>query len=180
MQVNKQQKAPKAPQKPAAGAAERRIIRIADTDIDGSKKLRNALRLITGISFAYANAIIKSTGVSGDQKLQDIDEASMQKLKGVMGDPEKYKIPRWMYNWRRDEKTGTDKHILGNELKAKQTLHIQEIKTSRSYRGYRHSFNYKMRGQRVKSRGANFRGRVGTSMGVIKKAVAAQKANESK
>jgi Ribosomal protein S13 len=107
----------------------------------------------------------------------------MEKLRDVMHDPHKNGIPDWMYNWRRDETTGADSHLIGNDLKSKSTLHIQMIKATRSYRGYRHSFNYKLRGQRVKSRGANFKGRVGTSLGVTKKTAAQQaqpSAGESK
>jgi small subunit ribosomal protein S13 len=158
---------------------ERRIIRIADTDIDSSKELKDALRLIAGIGFSFANAIIKVMGVDGEKKLQDLNGEELDKLKKVMKDPHSAGIPGWMYNWRRDETTGLDYHIIGNELKSKQTLHIQEIKTSRSYRGYRHSFNYKLRGQRVKSRGANFKGRIGTTLGVTKKSAAAPAAKEA-
>jgi small subunit ribosomal protein S13 len=163
-------KAPKpVQQKSTEAVAEKRIIRIADTDIDGSKKIRDALRLINGISFAYANAVINVLGVDGNKKLQDFDSTTIEKLKEILYDPHKNGIPEWMYNWRRDENTGANSHIIGNDLKSKQTLHIQLIKASRSYRGYRHSFNYKLRGQRVKSRGANFKGRVGNAIGVTKK-----------
>lgn len=160
------------PQKSAAPAVEKRIIRIADTDIDGSKKIKDALRLINGIGFAYANAIIRVLNIPEAKKLQDLDEPMMEKLRDAMKEPHKNGIPNWMYNWRRDENTGADSHLIGNDLKSKHALHIQMIKTTRSYKGYRHSFNYKLRGQRVKSRGANFKGRVGTSLGVTKKTAA--------
>ncbi len=178
MQANKITiKNPKAPVKAVAvQVGERRIIRIADTDIDGNKKLRDALRLIGGISFSYANAIIKVLNVDGSKKLQDLDEQSMDKLKTVMKNPHESGIPAWMYNWRRDETTGANIHLIGNDLKSKTTLHIQTIKGTRSYKGYRHSFNYKLRGQRVKSRGANFKGRIGNTLGVTKKTAAAQAA----
>lgn len=166
-------KNPKIQPKAVAGP-ERRIIRVADTDLDGSKKIKDALRLITGIGFTYANAIIRVLGVQEDKKLQDLDEQTMTKLKDVMRDPHKNSIPDWLYNWRKDEFTGTDSHLIGNDLRSKSALHIQAIKASRSYKGYRHSFNYKLRGQRVKSRGANFRGRIGNAIGVTKKAVVQQ------
>lgn len=165
-----------APTKNVEPASEKRIIRIADTDIDGSKKITDALKLINGISFSYSNAIIRVLGVSEAKKLQDLDEQTMEKLRDIMKNPHKNGIPNWMYNWRRDEATGLDSHLIGNELKSKQTLHIQTIKGTRSYKGYRHSFNYKLRGQRVKSRGANFKGRIGTSLGVTKKTAVQQAA----
>ncbi len=176
MHINKP---PQKTEKPAIKqeiGPERKIVRIADTDLDGSEKLSDSLRKIYGISFAYASGIINVMGIQGSTKLQDLDNAALEKLKDVLFNPQKYGMPRWLYNWRRDQATGSDKHILGNELKSKLTLHIQMIKNSRSYRGYRHSFNYKLRGQRVKSRGANFKGRIGTSLGVTKKTAVQQTA----
>jgi len=170
MQANKHSNKPaKEPQKKAADMQERKIVRIADTDLDGSKKVRDLLRSITGISFSYSNALMKVLKIPEEKKLQDLDEKQLNELKEALSNPFKYKIPHWLFNWRRDEETGLDYHILSNELRSKTTLQIQKIKTSRSYRGYRHSFNYKMRGQKVRSRGANFHGRVGSSLGVIKK-----------
>jgi small subunit ribosomal protein S13 len=182
MQDNKiRLKAPKAPAVSAAAAGERRIIRIADTDIEGNKKLQDALRAIDGLSFSFANAIIKVLGIPGTKRLQDIDEQGMIKLKAILHDPRGNGIPDWMFNWRRDETTGSSIHLLGNDLKSKSALHIQMIKTTRSYLGYRHSFNYKLRGQRVRSRGANFKGRIGSPLGVTKKAaLQAQPTAESK
>ncbi|MCL5009654.1 MAG: 30S ribosomal protein S13 [Candidatus Parvarchaeota archaeon] len=177
MQSGKTAQKPQATQRVKQQAeGERKIIRISDTDIDGSTEIKNALRIITGISFSYANAIIKVLGINGNTKLQDISAGDMDKLKDIMKNPHKNGIPGWMYNWRKDENTGLDTHLIGNDLKSKHNLHIQEIKTSRSYRGYRHSFNYKMRGQRVKSRGANFKGRIGNTIGVTKKTIVQQPA----
>lgn len=165
-----------APQEAAAAGVERRIIRLADTDLDGSKKISDALRLINGIGFSYANAVLKVLHIDGSKKLQDLDGPTLEKLKDAIYNPHKNEIPSWMYNWRRDESTGSNNHLIGNDLRSKRALHIQNIKASRSYKGYRHSFSYKLRGQRVKSRGANFRGRVGTSLGVTKKTAVQQTA----
>lgn len=157
-------------------SVERKIIRIADTDLNGDKKVGDALRDIYGVSFSFSNAIMKVLGIEYNKKLQEIDESNMAKLKEALLDPKKYNIPEWLCNWRKDERSGLDHHYVGNELKSKATLHIQTIKNSRTYRGYRHSFNYKVRGQRVKSRGANVRGRIGSTIGVTKKTAQQQQA----
>lgn len=150
-------------------SSDRKIVRISDTDIDGDQKLSNALREIRGIGFAYANALLKALNINGDKQLQDLDQQSMEKLKEALKDPDKFGVPRWVMNWRRDEATGSDYHLISTELRSKMSMHIQSLKDSKSYRGYRHSFSYKMRGQKVRSRGANFKGRVGRSLGVTKK-----------
>lgn len=148
---------------------DRKIIRIADTDIDGNKKVSDALREIKGVGFSYSNAILKVLNIDGSKHLQDIDGPSMEKLKDALKNPMKFGIPSWVLNWRRDETTGSDYHFISTDLRSRMAMHIQALKDSRSYRGYRHSFSYKLRGQRVKSRGANFKGRVGRSLGVTKK-----------
>ncbi len=155
---------------------ERKIIRIADTDLNGDKKVGDALRDIHGVSFSFSNAVMRVLGIEYNKKLQEIDDNTLSKLKEALYDPKKYNIPVWLCNWRKDEHSGLDYHYVGNELKSKVTLHIQNIKSSRTYRGYRHSFNYKLRGQRVKSRGANTRGRIGSTMGVTKKTAQQQQA----
>ncbi len=151
-------------------AKERRIIRVADTDLDGSNRVKDSLRSITGISFSFANAVMKTLKIDDSTKLQDLDEKALNDLKDLIKNPHKFNIPSWLYNWRRDLETGLDYHLLSNDLKSKMTMNIQGIKSSRSYRGYRHSFNYKMRGQKVRSRGASFKGRVGGTIGVARKA----------
>ncbi len=169
MQANKHAVKPVKEQKKNVEMQERKIVRIADTDLDGSKRVKDLLRSITGISFSYSNALMRALNIPKDKKLQDMNEKELNELKEALSDPFKYKLPHWLFNWRRDEETGLDYHLLSNDIKSKTTMHIQQIKTSRSYRGYRHSFNYKLRGQRVKSRGANFHGRVGSSLGVVRK-----------
>ena len=164
----KDQKFQKRETKPRE-VAERKIFRIGDDDLPGYKKIRNVFRDIYGVSFSYSNAIIKAINIDPNKKLQDLDENSMGRLKDALYNPSAYGIPKWMYNWRKEEETGVDKHYIGNDLMAKNNLNIQNIKLSGSYRGYRHQFGYKLRGQRTRSRGANFKGRVGPTVGVTKK-----------
>ncbi|EEZ92901.1 MAG: ribosomal protein S13 [Candidatus Parvarchaeum acidiphilum ARMAN-4] len=170
MQANKPGNKPvKETQKKPVDMQERKIVRIADTDLDGSKKVKDLLRSITGIGFSYSNALMKVLKIPEGEKLQDLDEKQLNELKEALSNPFKYKLPHWLFNWRRDETTGLDYHLLSNELRSKTTMQIQKIKTSRSYKGYRHSFSYKLRGQKVRSRGANVHGRVGSSLGVVRK-----------
>jgi ribosomal protein S13 len=57
-------------------------------------------------------------------------------------------------------------------------MDVESLKAKRCYRGVRHIHSYKVRGQRTRSRGANVRGRVGSTVGVVKKKIMPQKAEK--
>jgi small subunit ribosomal protein S13 len=173
------QKAQQKPKMQEKEGTERKIIRIADTDLDGDDMVWRAIDRIPGVGYSYAITITKVLSIPMDRKLQDLDDTLTEKLKEALSNPRNYGVPDWMFNWRRDAVTGSTKHYIGNELRSKTALNIQSLKNSRSYRGYRHSFGYKMRGQRVKSRGAGFRGRTGGIVGVTKKTVAAMQKTQT-
>ncbi len=148
---------------------EHKIFRIGDEDLPGDVSIRNVLRKIYGVSFSYSNAIIRALNLDPNSVLQNLDENTLNKIKDALYNPKNYGIPEWLYNWRKELETGRDMHYIGSELRMKSNLNIQNIKLSGSFRGVRHQFNYKLRGQRTRSRGANFRGRVGATVGVIRK-----------
>lgn len=151
-----------------AAVGEKRIIRIGDTDLDGDKNTLSQLIRIYGVSSSYANALINVLDIEGTSKLQDLNEETINRLKEALTDPQKYGIPLWLLNWQRDREAGASKHRVGNELKSNNALNLQQIKLLRTYRGIRHQFGYKVRGQRTKSRGANEKGRIGKTIGVTK------------
>lgn len=146
----------------------KKIIRIAEADLDGSKKIEHALISIKGVSWAYAHALRKALGFK-NIKLGDLSESEIEKIKEALKNPQKFGIPSFLYNRRKDIKTGKDMHLFSSELTLAQKMDIKRLKSIKCYRGIRHMFNYKVRGQRTRSRGANVRGRVGVTVGVIRK-----------
>ncbi len=169
-----QDKAVKAPKK----AIEKRIIRIGDTDLDGDKSVISQLIRIYGVSASYANAIINALNLEAKTKLQDLNEETINKLKEALINPQKYGIPLWLLNWQKEVESGTSKHKVGSELKSKNALNLQQIKLLRTFRGIRHQFGYKVRGQKTRSRGANEKGRIGKTIGVTKSKEMKQPAKE--
>jgi small subunit ribosomal protein S13 len=167
MGVRKVARAPPAPIK----GGERKIIRIAETDLDGNQRVEHALSHIRGVSWSYAHAIRNLAGMQ-NKKLADLSEEELNKIKGIMANPQTSGMPTWLLNRRRDLMSGKDMHILASDLVLAGKMDVKFMKTIRTYRGLRHSFNYKVRGQRTRSRGANVRGRVGGTMGVVKKKLA--------
>ncbi|MEM5798466.1 MAG: 30S ribosomal protein S13 [Candidatus Aenigmatarchaeota archaeon] len=138
------------------------IIRLAETDLDGQKDVARALMKIKGISFSFANAIAHAGGFYG-KKLSELNEAEIKKLEDMLHQPEKYGIPVWLFNRRKDP-TGQTRHLLSSQLDFAVSFDINELKRIKCYRGVRHAAGLPVRGQRTRS---SFR--KGRSVGVIRK-----------
>ncbi|MCW3999986.1 MAG: 30S ribosomal protein S13 [Candidatus Bathyarchaeota archaeon] len=147
----------------------RYIVRIMGTDVQGTMKTSYAVAQVKGLSSSLANAIIKKAGVNPDLRVGLITESDVSKIEDVIRDPAKYSIPAWMFNRRKDSDTGKDMHLLSAELAYKIKTDIDGAKEIRSWRGYRHAYSLKVRGQRTKTTG-----RQGKSLGVKKKTLMAK------
>jgi small subunit ribosomal protein S13 len=113
---------------------------------------------------SLSNAVLKKAGVNPDLRVGFITDSDIAKIEDVLRDPAKYGIPGWLYNRQKDSDTGKDSHLLTSELIYKIKTDIDQDKEIRSWRGYRHAYNLKVRGQRTKCTG-----RAGKALGVKKK-----------
>lgn len=152
---------------PASNAQDnyRHIVRIANTDLEGTKTVLQALRRIKGVSFMYANMVCALAKVDRYQRTGALSETHVQKIEDVLLHPNTYEVPPWMKNRRLDYETGEDRHLIGPTLKFVQETDIRRLKKIRSYKGVRHTFGLPVRGQRTKS---NFRKNKGNALGVKK------------
>jgi small subunit ribosomal protein S13 len=144
----------------------RHILRIIDKDVDGTLKVPYALKKIKGISLSIANAILKKAGINPNTRAGFLTEADVEKIEEIMKEPTKYGIPNWLLNRRKDLETGRDMHIISADLVLRTKMDIEQMKSMRSWRGYRHAYGLKVRGQRTKTTG-----RSGKALGVKKKAL---------
>jgi len=144
----------------------RHILRITDTDVDGTLKATYALTKIKGISLSLANAILKKAGVNPDTRAGFLTEVDVEKIEEIIGEPTKFGLPRWLLNRRKDLETGKDTHLIGADLALRTKTDIEQMKEMKSWRGYRHAYGLKVRGQRTKTTG-----RSGKALGVKKKAI---------
>ncbi len=144
----------------------RYIVRIMGTDVQGSLKTSYAVAQIKGVSSSLSNAILKKAGVNPDIRVGYLAEGDVNKVEDVIKDPAKYGIPAWMFNRRKDTENGKDSHLLSADLALKNKTDIDGAKEIRSWRGYRHAYSLKVRGQRTKTTG-----RAGKALGVKKKAL---------
>jgi small subunit ribosomal protein S13 len=141
----------------------RYFVRIANTDIDGNKQIGVALRKIKGIGFSYANAICNVIGIDKNKKTGDLTEEETKRIEEGIRNPQKYNLPIWMFNRRRDSENNSDKHLLLSDLDFTTDMDIKKMKIIRCYKGVRHTFGLPVRGQRTKS---NFRRNKGKVLGV--------------
>jgi small subunit ribosomal protein S13 len=145
------------------------IVRIADTDIDGAKKIVYALLDITGVGIHLANVIAKKVGINPGTRIGFLSDAEVKKIADVIENPLGHGIPSWLLNRRKDLESGKDLHLTGSDLVLKTKADIERLKELKSWRGYRHAYGLKARGQHTRTTG-----RTGRTLGVKRKRLLAK------
>ncbi len=143
------------------------IVRIANTDLVGEKALRVALTKIKGIGVMYSNMVCRMAHVNIDKKTGLLSSTEIDRLNDVLLHSDKYSIPDWMKNRRKDYETGKTIHLITSDLDFTKEQDLRRLKKIKSYRGLRHIAGLTTRGQRTKS---NFRRNKGKVVGVKRKA----------
>ena len=136
------------------------------TDMQGTLKTVYALTKIKGLSLSLSNALLKKAGVNPDVRVGFLTETEINKIEEIIKDPAKHGMQSWLFNKRKNEETGKDIHLISADLVLRTKTDIDQAKEIRSWRGYRHAYGLKVRGQHTKTTG-----RAGKALGVKKKAV---------
>ncbi|HDQ06677.1 MAG TPA: 30S ribosomal protein S13 [Candidatus Bathyarchaeota archaeon] len=142
------------------------IIRFAGTDIEGTQPVTYALTNVKGIGIKIANAIVEKAGIDPETRMGLLSSADVEKLEEIITNPVKHDIPIWLLNRQKDLETGKAIHLLSSDLVLQTKNDIDQMKKMRSWKGIRHSYGLKVRGQRTKTTG-----RKGKAIGVKKKQV---------
>ena len=140
------------------------ILRISGTDIDGNAKVPFALTQIRGININFAHAIIKKAKINVDKRAGFLTDSEVNKIEELISNPEKCGFSDWILNRRKDIESGQDLHLIRAELSLRTKNDVDQMKEIRSWRGYRHAYGLKVRGQRTKTTG-----RKGKAVGVKKR-----------
>jgi len=161
-------KAPRAPKK-LEGVKEdfRYIVRMANTDLDGTRAVAYSLTAIPGVGIRVSEAIADLTGVPRAERLGNLSEEQTDKIEATLGNLGEA-FPPWMVNRPKDWESGLDLHVVGSDVEVRLRDDINLMKMIRSYKGVRHETGQKVRGQRTRSNG-----RTGLTVGVTKKAALA-------
>ncbi len=163
----------KAPKKKVIDIAEkeglRGIIRLAGKDVRGHIPLKRALLAVKGIghttSKTVAKIIAKELKVSENVKVGTFNDGQIEQIDDILARIQDHGVPLYLLNRRKDSETGKDLHNTMNDLVFSQRQDIEKEKKIYTWRGYRHAYGQKVRGQRTKNTG-----RHGMSLGVIRKA----------
>jgi len=140
------------------------IVRLAGKDLDGTRKVAYALTQIKGINIRLADAIMKKVEVPPDKRLGFLSEAEIRRIEETILNINNYNIPSWLLNRRKDLESGKDIHLITSDLDLKMKEDIERERAMKSWRGYRHSYGLKVRGQRTRTTG-----RKGRSVGQKKR-----------
>lgn len=145
----------------------REIVRISNKDIDGDTELRRAFKEIKGIgknlSESLAHIISDEIDKGEETPIKELSEEEIEKAEEIVDDPQENGVPAYLLNRRRDRKTGENKHLTEADLKLQKERDIDFMKSIRSYRGVRHMYGLRVRGQKTQSTG-----RTGETIGVKK------------
>ncbi|MGC8567918.1 MAG: 30S ribosomal protein S13 [Candidatus Micrarchaeia archaeon] len=148
------------------------IVRVGEKDIRGDLSIYQAIDQIKGIGFGMAHAITEvlntKYGIKPSEKIGSISEEQMNILENVIKNPLEYGIPAYMLNRRKDMETNKDLHKIGNDLVYAVRQDINNDILLKTWRGFRHQYNQKVRGQHTRSTG-----RTGATIGVMKKSAKA-------
>lgn len=142
------------------------IIRVSGADLDGTQIVVQALTSIKGVGLRMANIITKKAGINSNIRLGFLSDADIKKIENILTEPAKYHIPRWLLDRQKDIETGKDLHLTASDLVLQTKTDVDLLKKIRSWRGIRHAYGLKVRGQRTRTTG-----RSGKSVGVKKKRV---------
>ncbi len=121
------------------------------------------LTQIRGVGYMFANTIINVLKINPDQRIGYLSPEQIKSIESIIKNPSASNFPSWFLNRRKDVETGEDKHLITSDIAFTVRNDIEREKTSGSWRGIRHMFGLKVRGQRTRCTG-----RKGGAVGVAK------------
>lgn len=149
------------------------IKRIAGQDVSGDYRLEKALLRIRGIgkslNKAIAKLVSKKLGIPENIQVGDLNDEQIEQIDKIVTTLHEQGLPEFMLNRRKDILDGSSKHLIMNDLLFANKQDVEREKNMYSWKGYRHAYGQKVRGQRTRNTG-----RMGMTVGVLRKAVLAQ------
>ena len=111
----------------------------------------------------FANTILNVLKINPNQRIGYLSQEQIKSIENIIQNPSTSNFPSWFLNRRKDVETGEDKHLITSDIAFTVRNDIEREKTSGSWRGIRHMFGLKVRGQRTRCTG-----RKGGAVGVAK------------
>ena len=136
----------------------RNLLRVIGTSIEGHRPMIFGLSSIPGVGRVLATAICRvyseiDPTFDPNMRIGMLTETQETKLVEIIKNPVKFGIPEYMVNRQKDLRTGDSRHIAGVELELVIKQDVDRMKRIRSWKGIRHMYNLKVRGQRTRTTG---------------------------
>jgi len=141
----------------------RHIVRIAGKDILGTKKTIIGISQVKGMGYNFAKSILDILKINPNSNIGFLTESQVEEIEKIMKNPSVVNIPSWFLNRRKDIDSGEDLHLITSDIDFNVRNDIEREKTMSSWRGFRHTYGLKVRGQRTRTTG-----RKGGAVGVRK------------
>lgn len=149
----------------------RGIVRLADSDLDGTKKIKSALPKIKGVGPSLAVALARALNINETAYLGSLTDEQISSLEKAILNPASVGIPKFFLDRQADPFVGGDRHLISSDLNFTRKSDIDFMKKMHMWKGIRHEQGQPVRGQRTRG---NFR--TGKAMGVAKTKLAPAKA----
>lgn len=146
-----------------SAAEYKHILRIAGKDVQGSKKLIVAISEIKGVGYNFAQVLSQSLNINPYIRVGFLTDSEIREIEKAISDPRAAGLPEWYLNRRKGMDTGSNSHMITSDLDFAASNDIEREKLVMSWRGYRHMFGLRVRGQRTRTTG-----RKGGAVGVKK------------
>ena len=141
----------------------RHIVRIAGKDVAGAKKAIIGVGQVKGIGFNFARALLEVLKINPNSNVGFLTESQVEQIENAMKNPSSVNIPSWFLNRQKDMDTGNDFHLITSDVDFNIRNDIEREKGMNSWRGFRHTYGLKVRGQSTRTTG-----RKGGAVGVKK------------
>ena len=139
------------------------LIRILGNDIPGEKKTLIGLTQVCGSGYMFANSMLQILKINPDSRIGTLSSDQVSLIEKMIQDPKSQNFPIWFLNRQKDIETGDDLHLLTSDIAFNLRNDVEREKGVFSWRGYRHMYGLKVRGQRTRCTG-----RKGGAVGVAK------------
>ncbi len=127
------------------------IVRLADTDVDGTKRIADAIQDVKGVGDTFANAVQRNLPFDPDTRIGSLEDDEREQIEEAMRSPDEIGVPAWIRNRRKDRETGEDRHVIGADLDLTEEFDIRRYTEIGTYRGKRHEMGLPVRGQKTQS-----------------------------
>ena len=121
------------------------------------------LTQIRGIGYMFANSMLQILKINTDSRIGTLSTDQVSSIEKMIQDPKSQNFPTWFLNRQKDIETGDDMHLVTSDIAFNLRNDVEREKGEFSWRGYRHMYGLKVRGQRTRCTG-----RKGGAVGVAK------------